>query len=108
MLSSAESHLGLLDRVVRSAKRLSERELCCLRHRRKDNALCLLCKICHRVDYPMNKHSNHFVAVRNIGDSAILGELALVIPRCRNDQFSRSFFSACCCSSVELAAVGRV
>ena len=34
-MSSAESHLSLLDRVVRSAERLCEDELCCLRHRRR-------------------------------------------------------------------------
>ena len=35
-ISSAESSLGLLDRIVRSVERLFE--LCCLGHRRKGNA----------------------------------------------------------------------
>ena len=34
-MSSAESHLSLLDRVVRSAERSYEGEICCLGHRRK-------------------------------------------------------------------------
>ena len=47
-MSSTESHLGLLDSIVRSAERLCEDELCCLGHR-KVSALCLLYKIYHRV-----------------------------------------------------------
>ena len=41
-MSSAESHLGLLDGIVRSAVRFREGELCFLRNRRKVSALCLL------------------------------------------------------------------
>ena len=37
---------------------------------------------------------NYFVAARNTGASTALGELALVIPRCRTDQFSRSILPA--------------
>ena len=51
----------------------------------------------------MNEYMKHLVAARNT--RAL--ELALVIPRSRTDQFSRSF-PACCCASVELATVGRV
>ena len=47
--------------------------------------LCLLYKIYHRVDHPMNEHLNNFVTARNTMASAALGELALVIPRCRID-----------------------
>ena len=64
-MSSEESHLGLLDMVVRSAERLCEGGLCCLWHRRKVSALCLLYKIYHRVDHPMSKYLMHFVAARN-------------------------------------------
>ena len=51
---SAESHLGLLDSVVRSAERLCEDELCWLGHRKMASVLCLLYEIYHRVDHPMN------------------------------------------------------
>ena len=70
---------------------MCEYELCSLAHRRKFSALCLLYKIYHRVDYPTNGYLNHFVAARNTRASPALGKLALVIPRCRTDQFSRSF-----------------
>ena len=42
----------------------------------------------------MNEYLNHFVAAHNTGASAALDELALVIPRCRTDQFSLSFLPA--------------
>ena len=42
----------------------------------------------------MNGYLNHSVAARNTRGSAALGELALVIPRCRTDQFSRLFVPA--------------
>ena len=42
----------------------------------------------------MNGYLNHFVAARNARASAALGEFALVIPRYRTDQFSRSFLPA--------------
>ena len=78
-MSSAESHLNLLDSVVRSAAKLCKDELCCLGRRKKVNALCLFYKIYHRVDNSMHKCLYHFVATRNIRISAALGKLALVI-----------------------------
>ena len=42
---------------------------------------------------------NDFLAARNARALAALGELSLVIPRCRTEQVSRSFLPA--------AAVGR-
>ena len=57
-------------------------------------ALCLLYEIYHRVDHPTNKYLKYLVAVCNARVSAALGELTLVIPCCRTDQFSRSFLSA--------------
>ena len=39
-MSSTDSHLRLLNSIVRSAERLCEGELCSLGHRRKVNALC--------------------------------------------------------------------
>ena len=41
-ISSAESHLGVLNSIVRNAERLCEGELYCLGHSRKGCALCLL------------------------------------------------------------------
>ena len=52
MRMSAESHIGLLDSIVRSAERLCEGERCCLAHRRKVSNLSLLYKIYHRVNNP--------------------------------------------------------
>ena len=89
-VSSAVSHLGLLNSVVRSAERLCAGELCCLGHRRKVGTLCLFYNIFHRVGHPINEYLHHFLAGHNTRDSASLGELALVIPRCRTDQFSLS------------------
>ena len=90
---SMESHLCLLDGIVRRAEKLCEGKFC-LRHRRKGTALCWLYKIYHRVDHHMNEYLDHFVSARNTRASAALGELALVFTRCRTDQFSRSFLPA--------------
>ena len=38
-MSSAESHLSFLDSVVHGVEELCECELCCMGHRRKENAL---------------------------------------------------------------------
>ena len=74
-MSSAESHLGLLDSIVRSAEWLCEGELCCLGNRRKVSVLCLLYKIYHRVGRSMKGCLKHFVASRNTRVSAALCEL---------------------------------
>ena len=92
-ISSAESHLSLLEGIIRSAKRLRKGKPCCLEHRRKVY-LCLLYKIHYTVDHPKHKYLHHFVAARNTRVSAALGKLALVIPRCRTYQFSQSFLPA--------------
>ena len=55
-------------------ERLCQDELRCLARRRKVSALCLLCKIYHRVDHSMNGFLKHFGAVRNYRASAALGE----------------------------------
>ena len=88
--------------------KLFECEFCCLKHRRKVNALCLLYKIYHTVDHFMDEYLKHFVAVRNTRAPAALGELVLVIPSCRIDQFNPCCVTAYCCSSMELASVRRV
>ena len=85
--SSADSHLSLLDSVVRIAEGLCE----ALGHRRKDSALYFHYKIYHRPDHPLREYLLHFVAARNTGAPAALCELTLVISRCRTDQFNQSF-----------------
>ena len=60
-------------------ERSCEGELCCLGRRGKIIALCLLYKIDHRVDHPLNEYLNNFVAARSTRASASLGELTLVI-----------------------------
>ena len=65
--------------------------------RKKVSALCLLYNIYHRVNHPINDYLNHFVAACNalgVSFGDLLWELALVIPCCRTEQFSRSFLSA--------------
>ena len=42
----------------------------------------------------MNEYLNNFVAACNTRASATLGELALVIPHYRTDQFNRAFLPA--------------
>ena len=59
-----------------------------------EGGLCLLYKIYDRVDHSMKVYLNCFVAARSTRASATLDELALAIPRCRIDQFSRSFLPA--------------
>ena len=90
-MTSGESYLGLLDSVIRSTARLCEGERCCLGQKRKVGALCLLCKIYHRVNHPMNEYLHYFVAARNTRASAAQGEIALVGPRC---SIGQSFLSA--------------
>ena len=63
-------------------------------HRRKVSALYLAYKIFHRADHPMKEYLNRFVADRNSRALAVSRGLALVIPRCRTDQFSQSFLPA--------------
>ena len=47
--------------------------------------------IYHRVIHLLNKYLKHFVVTRNTRTSAALGEMVLMIPGCRTDQFSQSF-----------------
>ena len=45
------------------------------------------------MDHPLNEYLNQFVTASNTRALAALGELALMIPHCRTDQFSLSFLS---------------
>ena len=85
-LLSAESHLSLLERVVRSAEKLCVGELCCEGHRRRICALCLLYEIYYTADHPLHEQVHHFVTACDTRASAALGELALVILRCKSNQ----------------------
>ena len=60
-VSSAESRLGLLDSVARSAERLCEGELCCLGHIRSVSVLYLLYRTYNRADPPLPAYLHHFV-----------------------------------------------
>ena len=42
-----------------------------------------VCFIKFIIEWTMNKYLKHFVATLNTRASAVLGELALVMPRCR-------------------------
>ena len=70
---------------------MCEGELCCLEHRRKVCALCLVCNMYHRVDHLLHEYLHYFVIALNARGSAALCELALVILRCRIGQFCWSF-----------------
>ena len=65
-MSWVESHLCLLDSIVRSPESLCESELCCLGRKMKDSALCLEYEIYYRADHPLHECLHHFVAARNI------------------------------------------
>ena len=48
----------------------------------------------------MNEYLHHIIATRNTGASVAVGELALVIPRCRTDQFCLlSLHALCVCGT---------
>ena len=54
--------------------------------------VCLIRFITQRI--PLHEYLHYFVATRNTRASSALGELALVIHRCRTDLFSLSFLPA--------------
>ena len=84
----------LLDSIVRSAERVCEGDLCCLGHRRRVSALCLLYKLYPRVDHTVTKYLKRFIASHNTRTLTTLGKMARVIPHCKTDQFSWSFLLA--------------
>ena len=70
----------------------------------RGSALYLLNEIYHEEDHPWYELLHNFVAACNTKASSALGELALVILHCRNNQFS-VIISLYYWASVELAAV---
>ena len=100
-MSSAESHLGLLDSVTLNKERLCDCELYCLEHRR-----CLLYKIYHLVDHSMNKYLHYFASAR-FSFSFSERVIDLVISRCRTNRLCRwlylmLFVGGACCHRVYL------
>ena len=96
-MSSTESQLSVVDSVARSVEGFCEGKLYGLRHRRKVSTLCSLHNMHHRTEHYMHEYLHHFIATCNARASAALRELALVIPLCRTDYFSRSFLPAAVC-----------
>ena len=91
--SAADSHLKLLDRVVRSAGFLAGGVLDCnLAHRRSAAELCKLFKI--RSD-PMHPLSGAlplpYVPARVTRGALVAHRLSFAPPRCRSSQYRRSF-----------------
>ena len=98
-MSSAKSLLGLLDNIVRCVElKVVRGKFCCLEHRRKVGALCLLYEIYDRADQHLHQYLDQFVASHNTRASA-----AVAIPRYRNNQFSRSFCLLLCVCEIYLA-----
>ena len=92
---AADSHLKLLDRVVRSAGFLAGGVLeCNLAHRRSVAELCLLFKI---KSYPMHPFSGAlplpYVPARVTRGALVAHRHSFVTPRCRTSQYRRSFVS---------------
>ena len=96
-ISSAESHLSLIDSVVCSAERLCEGKLFRLGQRKRVSALRVLYESYHIADHLLHEYLHHLVVARNSRVAAALDELAVVISRCRTDQFNRSFLPAAIC-----------
>ena len=61
---------------------------------KEGQCLVFLYKLYHRLNHLINEYLNNFVTVSNTRALTALGELALVILRCRTQQFSWSFLPA--------------
>ena len=95
--SAAECHLGLLDRIVRSAANLSAGGVeCDLQHRRLVASLCMLYKITSNVTHPLHAAlPERFVPQRLTRRATLLHDRAFSPVRCRTEQFQRSFLPRC-------------
>ena len=91
--SAASSHLKLLDRVVRSARFISgDGVICDLEHRRDVAASCMLYKIWSNHRHPLYEMlPGPRVVLRETRGSLSLHRHAFEVPRCKTDQFQRSF-----------------
>jgi hypothetical protein len=91
--SAAESHLKLLDRVVRGAGFLvGGFEPCDLAHRRSVATLCMLHKVRSNLKHPLHLSlPDDYVAVRATRAALAAHQHTYSIPRCGTVQYSRSF-----------------
>ena len=91
--SAAESHLKLLDRVVRSAGILAGGVLeCNLAHRRSVAELCMLFKIRSNPKHPISGALPFPYVPARVTRSALFAHRhSFAPPRCRTSQYRRSF-----------------
>ena len=90
--SAANSHLKLLDRNLNAIKYLIPDLNTNLWHRRSVSSLCMLHKIYHNVEHPLNSClPNLYHAPRNTRHAANVNSFAFSFVRFNTTQFSRSF-----------------
>ena len=89
--SSAETHLNLLDGIVRRAERLCGRELCDLEHRRRVSCLCMLYKIYNNPDHALRDTLVPAQQSRFTRAASSVHGHQLVPVRCKTEQFKRCF-----------------
>ena len=91
--SAADSHLKLLDRVVRSAGFLAGGVLDCnLAHRRSVAELCMLFKIKSNPMHPLSSALPlPYVPARVTRGGLVAHRHSLAPPRCRTSQYRRTF-----------------
>ena len=91
--SAGDSHLKLLDRVVRSAGFLAGGVLeCNLAHRRPVAELCMLFKIKSKTMHPLSGALLlPYVTARVTRGALVANRHSFVPPRCRASQYRRSF-----------------
>ena len=91
--SAADSHLKLLDRVVRSAGFLAGGVLYCnLAHRRSVSELCMLFKIKSNPVHPLSGALPlQYVPARVTPGALVAHRHLFAPPRCRTSQYLRTF-----------------
>ena len=91
--SAADSHLKLLDRVVRCAGFLAGGVLeCNLAHRRPAAELCMLFKIGSNPMHPLSRALHlPYVPARVTRGASVAHRHSFAPPRCRTSQYRRSF-----------------
>ena len=95
-MSAATCHLNLLDKIVRSASRLSGGRITCnLEHRRNVASLCMFYKIRGNQSHSVHSLIPPARGARRATRGALAAHsLSLEMPRARTEQFSRSFVPA--------------
>ena len=93
--SAAASHLKLLDRNVRACKFLIPDLNIDLWHRRSVSTLCMLYKIYHNSDHPLNRELPNLFRPARVTRSALDSNgIAFTIRRYNTEQYSRCFIPA--------------